>query len=82
MTVKDIIFRTSRQTVNLAIHNLAKLLDFDWSILNALANLITSDSDISEGDLNLSIKQIYKQRLAGKSTDSHENLAQFAKYIS
>lgn len=55
LSVKDIIFRTSRQTINLAVHNLAKLLDFKWSIVNAVATVITTDTEVSEGELNLSL---------------------------
>ena len=84
LSIKDIIFRTSRQAVTSAIHNLVQLLGFNFNIVNAIANVITTDSEVGEGELNTSINQIYKKKLGGQSTDARnqENLAQFAKFIT
>lgn len=47
LSIKDIIFRTSRQAVTIATQNLVSLLGFNYSIINAIANVITTDSEVS-----------------------------------
>ena len=47
LSIKDIIFRTSRQAVTIATQNLVALLGFNYSIINAIANVITTDSEVS-----------------------------------
>ena len=45
--------------------------------MNAIANVITTDSEVGEGELNTSINQIYKKKIGVQSADTsnQENLA-------
>ncbi len=87
LSVKDIIFRTSKASINVAVANLVQLLGFNKPILLALVNIISSDSDVADAELDLSINEIYKRKLNAQGGremggKNQQNLSQFAKYVN
>lgn len=74
LQIKDIIFQSSKNLVQLAVHNFATLLGYQGKIVRSLVDIVTAGN---LGEIEISLKNLFKSKV--EQSFREDRLEEFAK---